>query len=70
MEGMIDANIIDVDGKVLMVILDIMKVLQEYEDHHACPCKESRGKGCKCKKEKVFDLKSTTVDEWKMILDN
>ena len=67
LEGMIDANIIDVYDKVIMGIRDINKVLQDYEDHHSCTCKESRGKGYKCKKS---DLKGTTVDEWKSILDH
>ena len=53
-----------------MVIRDIKKVLQDYEDHHVCTCKEYRGKGCKCKKSKVFDLKGTAVGEWKTILYN
>ena len=39
LEGMIDAKIIDVEGKVLLGIRDIKKVLQDYEDHHACTCK-------------------------------
>ena len=39
LEGMIDANIIYIDGKVLMGIQDINKVLQDYEEHHACTCK-------------------------------
>ena len=59
---MTDANIIGFDGKVLMGIRDIKKVLQNYEYHHTYTCKESRGKGCKCKKAKVFDIKCTTVD--------
>ena len=39
LEGMIDANIIDAEDNVLMDIIDIKKLLQDYEDHHACNCK-------------------------------
>ena len=39
LEGIVDTNTIDVDGKVLMIIRDIKNVLQDYEDHHACTCK-------------------------------
>ena len=70
MEGMVDAKIIDASSKVIMVIQDIKKVLQDYEDHHACTCKEYWGKWCKCKNAKVFDLKGKTVDGWRKILDN
>ena len=38
-EEIIDANIIDFNGKVIMGIIYIKKVLQDYEDHHACTCK-------------------------------
>ena len=68
LEGMVYSNIMDVDGKLLTGIQDIKKVMQDYEDHHACTCKESRVKGYRCKKAEVFDLKGTTSDEWKMIL--
>ena len=36
---MIDANIIDVNGRLLAGIRDIKKVLQDCEDHHAFTCK-------------------------------
>ena len=47
LERMVDANIMDIYSKVLMCIRDIKKLIQYYEDHHACTCKESRGKECK-----------------------
>ena len=67
---MMDANTIDVNGKLLIGIRYIKNVLQAYEYHPARTCKKSLGKGCKCKNAKVFYLKGTKVDEWKTILDN
>ena len=42
---MVDAKIIDVNGKVLTGIRNIKKALKEYEDHHGCTRKEYQGKG-------------------------
>ena len=67
---MVDTNIICIDGKVLMGIQDINKLIQYHKEHCACACKESQGRGCKCKKAEVFDLKVKTLDERKTILDN
>ena len=39
LEGMIDANILDVISKVIICVRDIKKVLQDCEDHHAFTCK-------------------------------
>ena len=69
LEGIVYAKIIDVNGKVLMGIRNTKKVLQDYEDHRAYTCKESRVKGFKCKKAKIFYFKGTSSDEWKTIFD-
>ena len=53
-----------------MGIQDINKLIQYHKEHCACACKESQGRGCKCKKAEVFDLKVKTLDERKPILDN
>ena len=39
LEGMIDANILDVISKVIICVRDIKKVLQDYEYHHVCTYK-------------------------------